>query len=152
MSADSERLIDSVVAGLGYRLWGIECTGRGAQQILRIYIDKQEGVSIEDCMRVNRQMTAMLNMRTDVLGDYRLLEVSSPGVNRRLFSPEQLNDYLGEKVKLYSNTALNGQHNFTGRLAEKTTDGIGLDMKGEIYRVPFTAIKRIHLCGNVKNK
>lgn len=111
-------LVEGVVDSLGYELWGIELLPRQKSgQLLRVYIenDAEEGVGLGDCEAVSRQLSAVLDVEDPIAGEYTL-EVSSPGMDRPLYLPEQYARYVGEvlRVKLKSTAA--GRKNFRGQL------------------------------------
>ena len=80
-------LIDTTIQVLGLDLWGVELLQQGKYSLLRIYIEREEGVTIEDCEKVSRQVSALLDVEDPIAGEYTL-EVSSPGMDRPLFSIE----------------------------------------------------------------
>ena len=93
------KLIEPVVQELGCELWGIEKLQQGRQVVLKIYIESADGINVDDCARVSRQVSAILDVEDPIPGEY-MLEVSSPGVERRLFKPEHFNVCKGEKVQI----------------------------------------------------
>ena len=92
-------LIEPTVVGLGYKLLGIERIFSGKDLLIRIYIDSDEGITVDDCGTVSRQIADFLTAERSLDSDHTL-EVSSPGINRPLFVPEQYEAYLGEKIKV----------------------------------------------------
>ena len=106
-------LIEPVVIGLGYQLWGIEKVQQGRRVTLKIYIDAKDGVTIEDCAKVSRQVSGLLDVEDPISGDY-LLEVSSPGIDRRLFKPEHFDLCKGEKIQVTLRQAFEGQRKWKG--------------------------------------
>jgi ribosome maturation factor RimP len=123
-------LIEPVVIGLGYQLWGIEKVQQGRRVTLKIYIDAKDGVTIEDCAKVSRQVSGLLDVEDPISGDY-LLEVSSPGIDRRLFKPEHFNLCKGEKIQVTLRQAFEGQRKWKGVLC-------GLDEGDAVLRVDDT--------------
>ncbi|MEQ9209858.1 MAG: ribosome maturation factor RimP, partial [Pseudomonadales bacterium] len=91
-------LLEPTIAALDCQLWGIEYIPQARHATLRIYIEKKDGVAIEDCERVSRQVSAILDVE-DPVGTAYTLEVSSPGMDRQLFRLEQFQDYVGSLVK-----------------------------------------------------
>jgi len=87
------------VEALGFQLWGIEYVQAGNHSVLRVFIDGENGINIEDCANVSRQVSAVLDVEDPISTEYTL-EVSSPGVDRPLFTAEQYASYIGEDVKL----------------------------------------------------
>jgi ribosome maturation factor RimP len=123
-------LIEPVVIGLGYQLWGIEKVQQGRRVTLKIYIDAKDGVTIEDCAKVSRQVSGLLDVEDPISGDY-LLEVSSPGIDRRLFKPEHFDLCKGEKIQVTLRQAFEGQRKWKGVLC-------GLDEGDAVLRVDDT--------------
>ena len=109
------KLIEPVVQELGCELWGIEKLQQGRQVVLKIYIESAEGINVDDCARVSRQVSAILDVEDPIPGEY-MLEVSSPGVERRLFKPEHFNVCKGEKVQITLRQAFDGRRKFNGLL------------------------------------
>ena len=130
-----------VVQGLGYELWGIELVPDAKQ--LRIYIDKASGINIDDCSRVNRQLRAVLAVDSQ-LPDTGL-EVSSPGLERRLFKLMQYQAYVGQQIVLECHVPQAGRRRFKGQLLEVEEAHIDLSVDGEPIRLPFVAIKKAHV-------
>ncbi|MFB0906328.1 MAG: ribosome maturation factor RimP, partial [Pseudomonadales bacterium] len=93
------KLIEPVVQELGCELWGIEKLQQGRQVVLKIYIESADGITVDDCARISRQVSAILDVEDPIPGEY-MLEVSSPGVERRLFKPEHFDVCKGEKVQI----------------------------------------------------
>jgi len=87
------------VAAIGYELLGIELNQNGHGSILRVYIDKDDGIMIDDCVLVSQQLAGLLDVEDPIKGNYEL-EVSSPGLDRPLFTIEQFNKFVGDTVKL----------------------------------------------------
>ena len=150
MRADSlTALIEPVVAGFGCELWGIERLSQGQRATIKIYIDRQEGVDVEDCARVSRQVSALLDVEDPLPGGYTL-EVSSPGLDRRFFSVQQLAAYTGARLKVRLKESLDGQRNFVGSL-QGLEDGQLLLLTGEDgreaaeCRLPFDQVERAQM-------
>lgn len=108
-------LIDPTVTSLGCELLGLEFAGQGQHSRLRLFIDRDGGVTVDDCERVSRQVSAVLDVEDPIRGHYAL-EVSSPGLDRPLFKPEHFARFIGHVVKVRVRHALAGQRNFKGRI------------------------------------
>ena len=93
------QLVSPTVEALGLQLWGIEHTSQGKYSVLRIFIERDNGVTIDDCEQVSRQVSAILDVEDPIVGEYTL-EVSSPGTDRLLFTVEQFQRYCGEEVDI----------------------------------------------------
>ena len=118
-------LIAPTVEALGLILWGIELQQQGKYSLLRVYIEHEEGIGIEDCEKVSRQVSALLDVDVPITGEYTL-EVSSPGMDRPLFTAEQFALYVGEKVNVRLRSALQGRRRFKGVIKKVVDDRIGL--------------------------
>ena len=134
-----------VVESLGYEFWGLEyIQGRGAT--LRIYIDRDsgEGVSVDDCALVSHQVSGVLDVEDPIPGEYNL-EVSSPGMERPLFTIEQWGRYIGEDIQIRLLAPVAGKRRLTATLTAVEGDDVLLDVKGEALRVPFAQVDRANL-------
>ena len=136
------KLIEPVVQELGCELWGIEKLQQGRQVVLKIYIESADGINVDDCARVSRQVSAILDVEDPIPGEY-MLEVSSPGVERRLFKPEHFNVCKGEKVQITLRQAFDGRRKFKGLLCglEDEEVVIRVDDAQEIV-LPMDSIER----------
>ncbi len=111
-----EALIAPVVESLGFQLWGLEFRSQGKQSMLRIYIDaleKDQGIQLEDCEKVSRQVSGVLDVEDPITEEYTL-EVSSPGVDRLLFTLEQYVAWAGAEVNLRLRVPFEGRRRFRG--------------------------------------
>ena len=122
-------LIGTTVQALGLELWGVELLQQGRYSLLRVYIEREEGVTIEDCEKVSRQVSALLDVEDPIAGEYTL-EVSSPGVDRPLFSVEQYAKYVGSEVNLKLRRAVDGRRKFKGQIIKVSGDIVGLLVEG----------------------
>ena len=106
------QLLQPVVEALGCELWGLELQSGGKTKLLRIYIDRaEEGVGIEDCERVSRQSSAVLDVEDAINGEY-ILEVSSPGMDRPLYELSQYEQFIGEDISLRLRFPYEGRRKF----------------------------------------
>jgi ribosome maturation factor RimP len=137
-------LLQPVVEGLGYVLWELEyAPGRG-NALLRLYVDSAGGITLDDCERVSRAVSEVLDAEDPVPGHYTL-EVSSPGLERPLRTPAQFAAYVGEPVYVELDRAIEGRRRFKGRLAAASGDSIDVDVDGRRYALPMGAIRRAQL-------
>ena len=143
-----QKMIVPVFTALGYRLWGIEYLGQGRHTLLRIFLDKDGGINIEDCAEASRQISSLLDVEDPIKDEYTL-EVSSPGLDRILFTPEQYRMYVNAKVKIRLAANAGGRRNFSGTLLEVTGSGddVGIAVKAgeEVVKFPFHAIEKASL-------
>jgi ribosome maturation factor RimP len=133
------------VEALGFELVDVELAGGGRSPILRVYIDSPEGITVDDCADVSRQLSAIFDVEDPLPSSYTL-EVSSPGLDRPLVKPEDFRKRLGSTVKLkLRRPDETGRRNFTGSLMEATDDGVVVEVDKERFSLPYAAIERARL-------
>lgn len=110
-----KNVIQPTIEGMGYILWGIEFKHVGRKSFLTVYIDKDGGVSIEDCSDVSRQISSVLDVE-DLISYAYDLEVSSPGLDRLFFNIEQFKQYINEKIDIELNMPMDNHRKFKGLL------------------------------------
>jgi ribosome maturation factor RimP len=108
-------LFEPEITAMGFELLGIELIKNGHISLLRVYIDKFEGVNIDDCVLVSQQLTGLLDVKEPIKGQYNL-EVSSPGIDRPLFTDEQLKKHIGHIVMIKLREKYRGKRKITGVL------------------------------------
>src|SRR5262245_11824402 len=119
MAADVEKvraIVARVAATYGVELVEVELRGGGKARTLRVTIDKPEGVTHEDCANVSRAVSVILDVEDAVAGGSYTLEVSSPGLDRKLLTEQDYKRFTGSRVKLMTREAVNGNRHFEGRL------------------------------------
>ena len=134
-------LIDTTIQALGLDLWGVELLQQGKYSLLRIYIEREEGVMIEDCEKVSRQVSALMDVEDPIAGEYTL-EVSSPGLDRPLFRIEHYSQYVGSEVDLKLRRPLDGRRKFKGQITKVSGDIVGLLVEGSEYNLEFSDIEK----------
>jgi ribosome maturation factor RimP len=139
-----EALIRPTVEGLGCELWGVEYHGGGQNGRLVIYIDREAGVDVGDCERVSRQVSALLDVEEPIPGAYRL-EVSSPGLDRPLFTPVQFGRYVGRGVRVSLHDPLDGRSRWKGVIAGIEEGELVLRVDDEELILPFESIRKASL-------
>jgi ribosome maturation factor RimP len=138
------KIVEPVIAALGFQLWGIEYLGQGRHTLLRIYLDKEGGINIEDCAEASRQISSILDVEDPISSEYTL-EVSSPGLDRMLFSLDQFRAYVGATVKLRLTENFEGRRNFTGVITDVKDDEIVLVMDGNQYVFPYELVDKANI-------
>jgi ribosome maturation factor RimP len=141
---DLRSLLEPGVKALGFELVDVELEGGGARTTLRVFIDGPQGITVDDCARVSRQLSAILDVEDPIAGRYTL-EVSSPGLDRPLVTPEDFRRFAGETVKVKTRAPLDGRRNFKGRLAEVEGEGVVIESDGQRFAIAFEAIERARL-------
>ena len=137
-------LLAPTVQGLGYELLGIERSSGNGGALVRLYIDSEDGIGIEDCERVSRQVSDWLDVEDAIHGEYTL-EVSSPGLDRPLFKREHYEAHVGADVKLRLKRAIDGRRRVAGRLAGTTDETVTIEMGEESIVVPYGDVERARL-------
>jgi ribosome maturation factor RimP len=139
------QLARRVVESMGYELVGVEYLGRGGDRaILRIYIDQEAGIDLEDCAAVSHQLSGVLDVEDPIPGRYSL-EVSSPGLNRPLVYPEHFERFRGHRVKLRLAEKIEGRRNLEGSLIGLADDQIQVEVEGRTWEVPLAALESARL-------
>lgn len=145
-----EEILAPVVASLGCELWGVEYQTHGRNALLRIYIDSEQGVAVEDCEKVSRQASAVLDVEDPISGKYTL-EVSSPGLDRPLYKLEQYQRFVGAQVEVRLRMPLDGQRKWRGLLAGVEGEEIVLRIDSENeYLLPIDSIERANIIPQFK--
>ena len=138
-------MFSPAVSGLGFELWGVEYIGQGKHSVLRLYIDSENGVTLDDCTEVSHQVSGILEVEDPIKGQYNL-EVSSPGLDRPLFTTEQFARYVGSKVKVRLRQAVLGRRKFTAMIDAVEGDEIVLvDETGEAISVHMSDIEKANV-------
>ncbi|MBB3142501.1 ribosome maturation factor RimP [Halomonas organivorans] len=132
-------LIEPVVSAMGFELWGIDYLSQGKHSRLVIFIDHPDGVSVDDCADVSRQVSAVFDVEDPIHGEYRL-EVSSPGMDRPLYTLEQFARYAGHQVAVKLRVPFDGRRKFQGLLAGVENDEVLVRLDGEEYCFPIESI------------
>lgn len=144
-----QTLLQPAVEDLGCELWGIDCQRAGRFSTVRLYIDKPEGVSIDDCADVSRQVSAILDVEDPISEKYNL-EVSSPGLDRQLFTLEQMARYVGQEVAIHLRIPTLNRRKWQGELTAIDNDMITLKTEGETHQFAFGNIQKAHLIAKIK--
>jgi ribosome maturation factor RimP len=138
-----ENLLEPVVSSMGYEFVGLEYLSQGHHSTLRIYIDAEQGVGVDDCANVSRQLSAVLDVEDPIATEYSL-EISSPGLNRPLFKIAQYERFIGEEVKFKTIRPQldNGQRKFKGTIhsVEIEDNTITFEIDDQMLIVIFTEI------------
>lgn len=138
------QLLSPTVNDMGYELWGCEYLSQGKHSLLRIYIDKPDGIGIEDCQEVSKQISALLDVEDPIPGNYSL-EISSPGIPRPLFHHEQFNRYIGQDVHVKTFKPVNGKRKLLGTIVSANENTLMLDINNEHHELLFSNIVKANL-------
>jgi ribosome maturation factor RimP len=137
---DLYELLESTLTGLGYELVDVERSARG--KMLRVFIDKPDGITIDDCGSVSNHLSRLLAVENI---DYDRLEVSSPGLDRPLKKAADFIRFAGESVKLRLRVALQGQRNFVGILREVNDGILKLEVDGKMLDLDLNNLEKVRL-------
>ena len=136
---DVARLVETTVVGLGYELVDLEMSGRG---LMRVLLDKPEGITVEDCERVSHQLSRLFTVEGV---DYARLEVSSPGLDRPLKKEADFMRFRGEKAQLKLRMPLEGRKNFIGILGDVQGGVLQLDVDGKQVLIELSNLDKARL-------
>ncbi len=139
---DVLKLVETTVNGLGYELVDFERSGRG---LLRVFIDKPQGISVDDCESVSNQLTRLFAVENV---DYDRLEVSSPGLDRPLKKEADFARFAGQKVQLKLRMPLEGRKNFVGVIGSVTDGVLELDLDGNKVAIELSNLDKARLVPN----
>lgn len=137
-------MVAPVATALGLHLWGIEYISHAKQSVVRIYIDDPEGVDVDDCAKLSRQVSSLFDVEDPIMGEYNL-EVSSPGMDRPLFTLDQYRPYIGERIKVKLRTPFEGRRNFVGQLTGIEDEDVVVAVDSEEFLLPFDLIDKANL-------
>lgn len=142
-------LIRRPVEAMGYELVGVELFRRGrSSYLLRIYIDSDEGIKLDDCAAVSHQLSGVLDVEDPIAGSYDL-EVSSPGLDRPLLEFAHFERFRGSQVKLRLLSLVSGRRKLQGILVGTEGQDVLVEEAGERYRIPFAEIDAARLVPDV---
>jgi len=137
-------LASALAAQEGLELVDVEFAGAGGRQVLRLYIDKAGGVSLDDCTAVSRAVSAALDVEDPLQGSYDL-EVSSPGLDRPLRTPEHFEKFKGSKVRVKTYAPLGDRKTFVGTLKDFTGGEVVVEVDGREFRIPHAQIAKANV-------
>lgn len=141
---DIVSVVKPVVEAMGYVYWGIVFNAHGRRALLRVFIDRQEGISLDDCSKVSRQLSSMLDVEDPIKQSYTL-EVSSPGLERSLFEIEHYRHYIGRKIKLYCYTPVKGRKKIVGCLESVVDDVVTIRADDDRFSIKLDGIRKANL-------
>jgi len=142
------RLAEPLCTSQGMELVHVEYRREAGGRVLRLYIDKPGGVKLDDCVNVSRELSDILDARTDSGAPYRL-EVSSPGIERPLGKLEDFQRFTGRKAKVRTRKAFEGRRNYTGVIKAVVDKTIQMDVEGSIVGIDHDNISRARLVAEI---
>ncbi len=137
-------LLQPLVEDLGYEFIGVEYNSNPKHSLLRIYIDHENGVGIEDCEIVSRETAALLDVKDPIRSHYNL-EVSSPGLDRPLFTPAHYREFIGSKVQISLFAPQDGRRKFSGPIMGVDENTVIVDQDGSQVTLDFDNIAKARL-------
>lgn len=143
-------IISPVVTSLGFGFWGLEYISQGRHSTIRIYIDADEGITVDDCAKVSHQVSAVMDVEDPISGEYTL-EVSSPGMDRLLFTLEQFGQYLNNIIEVRLRMPFEGRRKFKGQLTGIEGEDIVIYVDGEEYLLPVDSIDKAQVVPQFKD-
>ena len=137
-------LLEPTVERLGYELADLEIRLGGKGGLVRLFIDKAEGIGLDDCEKVSRAVSALLDVEDPIPGHYDL-EVSSPGLDRKLSKPAHFRRFVGATVKVQTRFPIEGRRRFRGKLEAAEEDNIVVEVDGESHSLALASIDTARL-------
>jgi len=141
-------LLTPLIEGLGYELWELEYSPGRGNGFLRLYLDAEAGITLEDCERVSRAVSELLDAEDPIPGQYTL-EVSSPGLERPLRTAGQFGRFVGETVFVETMQAVEGRRRFKGALTAAGAETVEVEVDGKRWTLPISGIRKAHLAPDV---
>jgi ribosome maturation factor RimP len=139
-----EELLGPTVNSMGYELWGCEYLSQGKHSLLRLYIDKEDGIRVEDCQAVSHQVSALLDVEDPIPGNYSL-EVSSPGIPRPLFKSWHYQRYVGQPVQVKMFRPIDGRRKLQGTIVSVSENFVLLNIDDKDHELLFSNIAKAYL-------
>ena len=140
MATDLALLLESTLAGMGYELVDFERSGKGT--LLRVFIDKPEGINVEDCAAVSNHLGRVFAVENV---DYERLEISSPGLDRALKKEQDFVRFAGHKARIKVRVPVEGQRNFVGVLRETRAGKVEIEVDGKVVSVDLSNLDKARL-------
>lgn len=139
-----KELLEPILAECRLELYDLVFKGTGRKGILRIYIDSEDGVTIDDCANVSRELGTLLDVHDVIEGSYTL-EVSSPGLTRALRNPVDFIRFIGRKVKIKTEVEIEDRNMFIGKLLEFEDDNATIETQSGTFVIPYSQIEKANL-------
>jgi len=137
-------LLQPLVEDLGYEFIGLEYNPNPKHSVLRIYIDHENGVGIQDCETVSRETAALLDVKDPIRSRYNL-EVSSPGLDRPLFTPAHYSEFTGYEVQINMYAPQDGRRKFTGPILSAGESSVNIEQDGSEVTLQYDNIAKAKL-------
>lgn len=145
---DLTELLHSAVESIGYELLGVEYIAQGKHSVLRLYINHENGINVDDCAKVSHQVSGILEVEDPIASQYAL-EVSSPGLERPLFTLQHFKQFVGRVISMKCHVGIDGRRKFKGELKSINDNQITIDVDGQSYTVDFDDIDKANLVADL---
>ena len=145
---DLHELFEATAEAEGFELYAVQLVNQGKDSILRVYIDHEDGINVDDCATVSRQLSAILDVEDPIDGEY-VLEVSSPGMERPLFFVEHFAKVCKETVQISMQASIDGRKKFTGVLERIEEDNLIVRCDDEDVTLPIADVAKARLIVDV---
>ena len=144
---DLTELFEPVIESMGYEFVGVEFNAGGGHGTLRVYIDREQGVSLDDCASISHQLSGILDVEEPIKQAYDL-EISSPGIDRPLFKIADFEKFCGRTAKIKLALGVQGRKNFKGQLVSVAdSKWVVIEVDGEQFDLPYADIAKANLVG-----
>jgi len=140
-----ESLFEPVVSGLGYEFVGVEYLAQGTRSMLRVYIDAEDGINVDDCAAVSHQISGVLDVEDPIAAQQYVLEVSSPGLDRLLFKLADYKKFENRVIDVKLAIPLHGRRKFKGVINSSDEENIIVNVDGKDFELPFIQIEKARL-------
>jgi ribosome maturation factor RimP len=147
MATDVTQLLESTLSGLGYEFVDMERSGKG--KLLRVYIDKPDGIQLEDCAAVSNHLSRVFAVENV---DYERLEISSPGLDRLLRKEQDFVRFAGQKARIKVRVPVDGQRNFVGVLRETREGKVEIEVDGKLVSLDISNLDKARLVPAIQGK
>jgi ribosome maturation factor RimP len=137
-------LIKPAIEKMGYELTDLEVKNQDREQLISIFIDNLTGIKIEDCEIVSRQISLLLDVENPISGKY-ILEVSSPGLDRKLTKLNHFKRFMGNELRIKLLRSMDGRRNFRGKLLAANKESIKVQVDDQLYKLPIDMIETARL-------
>lgn len=137
-------LIKPAIEKMGYELTDLEVKNQDREQLISIFIDNLTGIKIEDCEIVSRQISLLLDVENPISGKY-ILEVSSPGLDRKLTKLNHFKRFIGNELRIKLLRSMDGRRNFRGKLLAANKESIKVQVDDQLYKLPIDMIETARL-------
>ncbi len=137
-------MLEDAVAAVGFELLGVEFIRAGKHSTLRVYIDSENGVDVDDCADVSHQVSAILDIEDPINTEYNL-EISSPGMDRPLFKPSHYEQVVSQTVSVKLQVPIDGRRNYKGTLLRCDEHGFEIQVDNQTFTLTYNNVMKANL-------